>query len=78
MQFAHRLREPPHLPQKLVRALMERVKSTKPAATEPTATTMRLWPVLKSAEIEKMCRGGKSSPVSKWSPALQMLVLAVH
>ena len=31
---------------------------TKPAATKTTATALLLWTLLKSAEIEKLCRGG--------------------
>jgi hypothetical protein len=40
--------------------LLERRKRfiTKPAATEPAATALWLRPLLKSAEIEELRRGG--------------------
>ena len=42
------------------RVLLERRKRvvTKPAATEPAATALWLRPLLKSAEIEELRRGG--------------------
>jgi hypothetical protein len=39
--------------------LVERIK--EPAATEPTGTALRVRPVMTSAEIEKLCRGGSAS-----------------
>ena len=35
---------------------------TKPAATEPAATALWLRPLLKSAEIEELRRGGPTMP----------------
>jgi hypothetical protein len=44
--------------------LLERLKTvvTEPAATEPTATALRLRPLLKSAEIEELRRAGSDNP----------------
>jgi hypothetical protein len=43
--------------------LLERLKRviTKPAATEPAATALWLRPLLKSAEIEELRRGGSDN-----------------
>jgi hypothetical protein len=43
--------------------LVERIKwtVTEPAATEPTGTALRVRPMMTSAEIEKLCRGGCAS-----------------
>ena len=43
--------------------MLERLKRviTKPAATEPAVTALWLWPLLKSAEIEELRRGGSDN-----------------
>jgi hypothetical protein len=50
------------MPPRLGRALLKRTRSvvTKPAATEPAVTALRRRPLLKSAKIEKLCRGGSA------------------
>jgi hypothetical protein len=53
----------PPLPTRLGRALLVRLKRviTKPASTETTATALWLRPLLKSAEIEELRRGGSDN-----------------
>ena len=62
--LAHGRREPPPIPPRPERTLVERIKwtVTEPAATEPTGTALPVWPLMMtSAEIEKLCRGGSAS-----------------
>ena len=45
------------MPPRLGRALLKRTKSV---VTKPAATALRLLLLLKSAKIEKLCRGGSA------------------